>query len=103
MLRSARVATPLVAVACVVVPNSVAPVGLVPMEMVTEAPGTRFAKVSFTVTATAGEIATPAVADVGCAENKAVAGAAGLMSNRLLSAPAVPVTAACKRYVPDLV
>src|SRR5262245_51004292 len=100
MLRFAKVATPFAAVDCVVVPRRTAPAGPVPIVMATDAPGTRLVKASFTVTATAGEIATPAVADVGCTENTAVAGAAAVMTNGALSAPGVPLTAACSVYVP---
>src|SRR6266481_4993266 len=95
MLKSAKVATPLALVSWGVVPDSVPVAGLVPIAMATDAPGTRFAKASFTVTATAGVMCNPVVVVVGWTVNAAVAGAAAVMSNAVLSSPGVPVTAAC--------
>src|SRR6266511_247301 len=85
MLRSARLATPLLLVVCVVVPESVPPPGFVLMDSVTDAPGTRLRNRSFTVTLTAGVMCSPAVVLLGCTVNAAVAGAAAVMLNAALS------------------
>src|SRR5262245_52598419 len=80
MDRVEKAATPLTA-DTVVVPDSVPPPGLVPMatvmlavELVTVLPNA-----SCTATCTAGLIATPAVALVGCAITATLSGAAGEM------------------------
>ena len=63
MLRLLKVATPLASVDCGFEPLSVPP----PFKpSVTAAPGTLFPKLSVARTFTAGEIATPAVASLGC-------------------------------------
>src|SRR5205814_1807937 len=79
MDRLERLATPLTA-ATVVVPDSVPPPGLVPMatvrlalELVTVLPNA-----SCTVTCTAGAIAAPAAAFVGCTVNASLEAAAGV-------------------------
>src|SRR5437763_16476290 len=82
MERLENVATPLTADTAVV-PESVPPPGLVPMatvmlavELVTVLPNA-----SCTATCTAGEIAAPAVALVGCTVKASLEAAAGLMLN----------------------
>src|SRR6266849_1314158 len=106
MLRSAKLATPAALVEWLRVPESVPLAGLVPMETVTKAPETRFANASFTATSTAGVMCTPAVVVDGCTVNAAVAGAAAVMSNAVLSAvtgEGVLGTTACSMYpVPAL-
>src|SRR6266849_5526198 len=77
------------------VPDTIPPAGLVPIAIAADAPGTRFRNWSFTVTSTAGVMCWPVVVVVGWTVNAAVAGAAALMSNAVLSSPGVPVTAAC--------
>src|SRR6185295_6322513 len=74
----------------VAVPDSVPPPGLFPMAtvMLAEELGTRFPNASCTVTCTAGEIATPAVALVGCTVKASLDAAAGLMLNADDVAPA---------------
>src|SRR6267143_1784001 len=101
MLRSAKLATPLVFVVPLVVPDSVPPVGLVPIEIVTDAPGTRFKKASLTVIRTAGVMCSPVVVIVGWTEKTAVAGAVAVMSKAVLSAvtgDGMLGTVACSLY-----
>ncbi len=71
MLKSAKVATPLVFVVRNRVPDRTPPVGLVPIDTVTDTPGTRFVNASFTVTWTAGEIGALVVVVPGCTVNDA--------------------------------
>src|SRR5262245_29987138 len=95
MERLENVATPPTA-DTVVVPDSVPPPGLVPMATVILAVelGTVFPNASCTVTCTAGEIATPAVASVGCTVKASRFAAAGLMLNAEEVAPVRPPEAA---------
>src|SRR3954468_10429668 len=88
MDRLENVATPLTA-ATVVVPDSVPPPGLVPIDTVMLAVelGTVFPNASCTVTCTAGAIATPAVAFVGWRVKASLLAAAGLMVNAAEVAP----------------
>src|SRR5512132_2853119 len=88
MDRLENVATPLVA-ATVVVPDSVPPPGLVPIAtvMLAAEPVTVFPNASCTVTCTAGAIATPAVALLGCTVKASLDAAAGLMLNAEEVAP----------------
>src|SRR4051812_19197900 len=88
MDRLEKVANPLAA-ATVVVPDSVPPPGLMPMASVTLAdePVTVLPKASCTATTTAGAIATPATALLGCTENASFAAAAGVMLKPVLEAP----------------
>src|SRR5437016_1135149 len=91
MERVPKLATP-EAADTVLVPESVPPPGLVPMATVTLADElvTVLPKVSWTVTWTAGAMATPAVAVVGWTEKASLEAAAGEM----LKAPEVaPVRA----------
>src|SRR5262245_50075350 len=83
-----NVATPLAA-ATVVVPPRSPPPGLVPMATVMFAVAlvTVFPNVSCTATCTAGLIAAPAVALVGCTVNATLEAAAGLMVNAVEVAP----------------
>src|SRR3954463_3099966 len=88
MDRLGKVATPPTA-ATVVVPDSVPPPGLVPMatvmlavELVTALPNA-----SCTVACTAGLMALPAVAFVGCTVKASLEAAAGLMLNAAEVAP----------------
>src|SRR4051794_19155303 len=82
MERWENVATPADA-DTVVVPDSVPPPGLVPMATVMLAAElvTVLLKASCTVTCTAGLIATPAVAFVGCTVKASLEAAAGVMLN----------------------
>src|SRR5512132_4378816 len=82
MERLENVATPVTA-DIVVVPESVPPPGLVPMATVMLAVElvTVFPNASCTATCTAGEIAAPAVALVGCTVKASLEAAAGLMVN----------------------
>src|SRR5947199_10384655 len=95
MLRPANVATPLTAFSDVV-PERVPPPGLVPMATVTLPPNAVavFPWASCAVTCTAGVIAAPAVAPVGCTENTSRAAAAGVITNEVLVAAASPRAAA---------
>src|SRR3954471_12215894 len=95
MDRVENVATPLTA-ATVVVPESVPPPGLVPMATVTLALElvTVLPNASCTVTCTAGAIATPATAVLGCSENASFEAAAGLMLNPAEVAPVNPAEVA---------
>src|SRR3954469_19254391 len=88
MDRVAKLATPLTA-DTVVVPDSVPPPGLVPMAtvMLAEELVTVLLKASCTVTCTAGAIATPAVALVGCTVKASLVAAAGVMLNPAELAP----------------
>src|SRR2546428_182671 len=97
MLRAAKVATPLGLVSCGVPPDRIPPVGFTPIDSVTEALGTRLRNASFTVTWTAGVMWRFVVVGPGpgCTVKAAVAGAAAVMLKATLSAPGVPVTAAC--------
>src|SRR6185295_1831697 len=81
-------ATPLTA-ATVSAPDSVPPPGLVPMATVTLAEElvTVLPNASCTRTCTAGAIATPATALLGCTENPSFAAAAGVMLKPVLEAP----------------
>src|SRR5688572_31691896 len=104
MERLEKMATPATA-DTVVVPDSVPPPGLVPtptvmlaVELVTVLPNA-----SCTVTRTAGLIATPAVAFVGCTVKASLEAAAGLMLNADEVAPVSGADAAASVYpVPDL-
>src|SRR5438034_353326 len=80
MDRLENVATPATA-ATVVVPDSVPPPGLVPIATVMLAvePVTVLLNASCTVTCTAGLIATPAVALLGCTVKASLDAAAALM------------------------
>src|SRR3954470_4075777 len=91
MDRVAKLATPLTA-DTVVVPDSVPPPGLVPMAtvMLAEELVTVLPNASCTATCTAGLIAAPAMALVGCAMNATLSGAAGEM---LKAAEVAPVSA----------
>src|SRR5512132_2965736 len=88
MDRLENVATPLAA-ATVVVPDSVPPLGLLPMATVTLAVElvTVLLNASCTVTFTAGAMDTPATALVGWTVNASLAAAAWLMSNVADAAP----------------
>src|SRR5687768_6983346 len=88
MERLEKVATPPTA-DTVVVPDSVPPPGLVPIATVMLAVElvTVFPNASCTVTCTAGLIAAPAVALVGCTEKASRFAAAGLTLNAVLDAP----------------
>src|SRR3954470_3945490 len=82
MDRLEKLATPALAFA-VAVPESVPPPGLVPIATVTLAAElvTVFPNASCTATCTAGEIAAPAVALVGCTMKASREAAAGVMLN----------------------
>src|SRR5437868_6803762 len=88
MDRLENAATPLTA-ATVVVPDSVPPLGLKPMDTVMLAVElvTVLLNASCTVTCTAGLSATPAVAFAGWAVKASLAAAAGLMVKATLPAP----------------
>src|SRR5512140_2381341 len=88
MDRLENVATP-PAADTVVVPDSTPPPGLVPIASVMLAVElvTVFPDASFTVTCTAGEMATPAMALRGWAVNASLKAAAGLMVNAEEVAP----------------
>src|SRR5713226_1597760 len=93
MLRFANVATP-PAAACVSVPASVPPAGLVPIATVTGPVklGTAFPNASRALTATAGAITAPAPVVLGCPVNAS-----------WLAAPATTVTAAvCVTVTPAI-
>src|SRR6185369_9213475 len=97
MERLENVATPFTA-DTVVVPDSAPPPGLVPMatvmlalELVTVLPNA-----SCTVTCTAGAIATPATALLGCTENASLEAAAGVMLNPAEVAPVRPAEVAAR-------
>src|SRR5438445_718227 len=85
MLRSEKVATPLTA-ATVVVPERVPLAGLVPIAtvMLVVAVVTVLAWASWTATCTAGVIAAPAAALVGCTVTASFAAAPPLMVNAVL-------------------
>src|SRR5512139_3676695 len=91
MDRFEKVATPLIA-DTVVVPDSVPPPGLVPIATVMFAVElvTVLLNASCTVTCTAGAIATPAVALLGCTVKATLDAAAGMMLNSDEVAPASP-------------
>src|SRR3954464_12399239 len=88
MVRVDNVAPPPTA-DTVVVPDSAPPLGLKPMDTVMLAVElvTVLLNASCTVTCTAGLIATPAVALVGCAVKASLDAAAGLMVKATLPAP----------------
>src|SRR5262249_57023447 len=88
MDRLENVATPLDA-ATVVVPDSVPPPGLAPVATVMLAVElvTVLLNASCTVTCTAGAMATPATALVGCTVNASLVAVAGLMLNAAEVAP----------------
>src|SRR5256885_1038610 len=88
MERLEKVATPLAA-ATVVVPDSVPPPGLAPIATVTlaEELGTVLPNASCTATCTAGEMAAPAMALVGCTVNASFEATSGLMLNAADVAP----------------
>src|SRR5689334_4057157 len=95
MERLEKLATPALAFA-VAVPDSVPPPGLVPMatvmladELVTVLPNE-----SCTATCTAGEIAAPAMALLGCTVKARREAAAGVMLNADEVAPVSPADAA---------
>src|SRR5439155_18662822 len=95
MLRLEKVATPLTA-ATVVVPARVPLAGLVPIAsvMLVVAVVTMLPWASWTATCTAGVIAAPAAALVGCTVKTSFAAAPTLTLNTLLVAPGRPVAAA---------
>src|SRR5436190_10227635 len=95
MERLENVATPATA-ATVAVPACAPPPGLAPIATVMLAVelGTVFPNASCTVTCTAGEMATPAVALVGCAVNATLEATSGLMLNAVDVAPASGADAA---------
>src|SRR5436853_304578 len=95
MLRFAKVATPLTA-ATVGVPARVPLAGLVPIAtvMLVVAVVTVLPWASWTVTCTAGVIAAPAAALLGCTVKTSFAAAPTPMLNALLVAPVRPVAAA---------
>src|SRR6185295_9867890 len=97
MDRLENVATPDDA-ATVAVPDSVPPPGLVPIATVTFADElvTVLPNASCTVTCTAGLIAAPAVALVGCTVKATRFAAAGLMLNAAETAPVSPADAAVR-------
>src|SRR5881396_1896294 len=106
MLRLAKVATPLTA-ATVVVPERVPLAGLVPIAtvMLVVAVVTLLPWASWTATCTAGVIAAPAAAVLGCAVKTSFAAGPTLrvMLNALLVAPMRPVADAVSVYpVPGL-
>src|SRR5512132_1826261 len=88
MERSENVATPADA-DTMLVPESVPPPGLVPIATVMLAFElvTVLLNASCTVTCTGGEIATPAMAFIGCTVNASLVAAAGLMLNAAEVAP----------------
>src|SRR5438034_1118106 len=92
MLRLEKVATPLTA-ATVVVPARVPLAGLVPIAsvMLVVAVVTVLPWASWTATCTAGVIAAPAAALLGCTVRSDVGGAGTLMMNPVLLAPVRPV------------
>src|SRR5205809_860195 len=92
MLRSEKVATPLTA-ATVVVPERVPLAGLVPIAtvMLVVAVVTVLPWASWTATCTAGVIAAPAAALLGCTVKASFAAAPTLMLNAVLVAPVRPV------------
>src|SRR5207247_9927302 len=92
MLRFAKLATPLTA-ATVVVPARVPLAGLVPIAtvMLVVALVTVLPWASWTATCTAGVIAAPATASLGCTVNTSFVAAPALMLNALLVAPVRPV------------
>src|SRR5262245_8555704 len=79
----------------VIVTESVPPAALLPLATVLLAVElvTVFPKVSCTVTCTAGEMAAPAVALVGCTVKASFEAAAGLMVNPAEVAPVSPADA----------
>src|SRR6266478_494891 len=91
MLRVENVATPATA-AAVAVPDNVPPPGLVPMAIVTAfvAVVTTFPLASSMLTCTAGVIAAPAIAFVGCTVNASFAGVPGVTLKAVLVAPVKP-------------
>src|SRR5512140_229985 len=95
MDRLENVATPATA-ATVVVPDSVPPPGLVPIATVTLAVElvTLFPNASCTATCTAGAMAPPAGALLGCTVKASLDAAAGLMVNGDEVAPVSPADAA---------
>src|SRR5688572_11903534 len=99
MLSVENVATPATATT-VVVPDRVPPPGLVPIVAVTVPvkPVTVLPEASCTATLTAGAIATPAVAPLGCTANASWAAAPGVTSNEALVVPASPVAVAESVY-----
>src|SRR5262245_19182445 len=104
MDRLEKVATPFTA-ATVGVPESVPPPGLAPMAIVMLAVelGTRLPNASCTVTWTAGAMATPAPALVGCTVKASPFATAGLMLNAEEVAPVSGAEAAVSVYpVPAL-
>ena len=89
--RSLKVAMP-AAAATVVVPLKAPPPGLVPIPMVTLALlVVRFPNASTICTVTAGLIATPAVALLGCCRNASALAPAAMMLNPVEVAPVRPV------------
>src|SRR5947207_1603586 len=98
MERLAKVATPATA-AWVSVPDSTPPLGLVPMATVTLAVDPVWLpNWSLIRTVTAGLMAAPAAASVGCAENASAAGAAGVMLKVALVAEVRPAELATRVY-----
>src|SRR6266516_4247626 len=85
MLKSAKVAKPPASVALVVVPLSVPEPVVKAIVMVIPALATLFPKASFNRAVTAGAMATPAVASVGCWAKATWLAAAGAMVNGLLA------------------
>src|SRR5436189_144145 len=99
MLRFGKVATPLTA-ATVVVPERVPLAGLVPIAtvMLVVAVVTVLPWASWTATCTAGVIAAPAAALLGCTVKASFAAAPTLMLNAVLVAPVRPVADAASLY-----
>src|SRR5436309_12949097 len=99
MLRLEKVATPLTA-ATVVVPERVPLAGLVPIAsvMLVVAVVTALPCASWTATCTAGVIAAPAAALLGCTVKTSFAAAPAAGPNALLVAPARPVPHAASVY-----
>src|SRR5712691_1548426 len=99
MDRLLKVATPLTAVT-VAAPLSVPPLGLASMATVTEAvlPVTVLPKMSWTVTVTAGLMATVDTVLVGCRLKASLLAAAGVMLKLVLVTPVSPVLEAVSVY-----
>src|SRR5205807_1556212 len=102
MLRLEKVATPLTA-ATVVVPARVPLAGLVPIAtvMLVVAVVTVLPWASWTVTCTAGVIAAPAAALLGCTVKASFAAAPAPMLNALLVSPVRPVADAASVHPPS--
>src|SRR5689334_7029284 len=97
--RLLNVATPATAFG-EAVPDNVPPPGFVPIATVTAdvSPVTRLPKASSTRTVTAGAIAAPAVASLGCTPHARLAAAVAVMLNALLVVPVSAPSAALSVY-----